>query len=52
MPKIKWIPDMLEIWEMGVYDLSKIKYGSFGKIEKSRKKLFIKNLKWLLEKCK
>lgn len=46
------IPVMLAIWQLGVYDFSKIEYASFGNIAKDKKKLFLKNLKWLGKKVK
>ena len=48
----KKIPAFLQIWQLGDFDLSKIKYGSFGYINSDKRKLFIKNLKWLLGKYK
>lgn len=46
------IPDYLQIWQMGCHDLSKVRYGTFGFVDKEQKVLFRKNLRWLLKKIK
>lgn len=41
-----------ELWQLGIYNLSKIKLGTFGYINSDKRAMFVKNLRWLLDRYK